>query len=159
MTAPRAERKQPPQGEWYLRSAEDVLTQLDSLTSGLSLAEAARRLATTSSAIKNDALHRIAEVLVSEQAAILAANREDVERSRADGLSDYKLDRLMLDESRIAAIEKDCLDLEGLAIAFILPNHLFGPCNECIRVAGTGLELLHMDMDVDAVVLPRHAGE
>ncbi|NOT57322.1 MAG: HAD-IC family P-type ATPase, partial [Deltaproteobacteria bacterium] len=46
MTAPRAERKQPPQGEWYLRSAEDVLTQLDSLTSGLSLAEAARRLAT-----------------------------------------------------------------------------------------------------------------
>jgi hypothetical protein len=62
-------------------------------------------------------------------------------------------------ETRIASIEKNCLDLEGLANALILPNHLLGPCNERNRVAGTGLELFDMDMDVDAVVLPRHAGE
>ena len=62
-------------------------------------------------------------------------------------------------DTRIASIEKDCLDLERLANEFILPNHLLGPCYERDRVAGTGLELLHMDMDVDAFMLPCHAGE
>lgn len=75
---------------------------------------AARRLASTSSQVKNDALNRIADGLVAEQATILAANREDVDRSRADGLSEYKLDRLLLDESRIAAIAKDCRNVASL---------------------------------------------
>ena len=59
----------------------------------------------------------------------------------------------------LGSIEQDCFDLEGLANPFIMRNHLLGPCIECNRVAGTGLELLHMDVDVDAVVLPRQAGE
>ncbi len=75
---------------------------------------AARRLATTSSQVKNDALNRLADGLVAEQSAILAANRADIERSRADGLSDYKLDRLMLDEARIAAIASDVRNVAAL---------------------------------------------
>jgi glutamate-5-semialdehyde dehydrogenase len=75
---------------------------------------AARRLASTSPQVKNDALNRIADGLVVDQATILAANREDVERSRADGLSEYKLDRLMLDEGRIAAIARDCRNVASL---------------------------------------------
>ena len=75
---------------------------------------AARRLATVSSQVKNDALNRLADGLVAEQASILAANREDVERSKADGLSAYKLDRLALDEDRIAAIAKDVRNVASL---------------------------------------------
>jgi glutamate-5-semialdehyde dehydrogenase len=75
---------------------------------------AARRLATASSQIKNDVLNHLADGLISEQSSILDANREDIERSRADGLSAYKLDRLMLDEGRIAAIAKDVRDVASL---------------------------------------------
>lgn len=75
---------------------------------------AARRLATVSSQVKNDALNRLADGLVSEQSSILAANRDDVERSKAGGLSAYKLDRLALDEGRIAAIAKDVRNVASL---------------------------------------------
>jgi magnesium-transporting ATPase (P-type) len=46
VTTARPYLKQPVKSAWYLRSAEEVLTQLDSSATGLSLAEAARRLAT-----------------------------------------------------------------------------------------------------------------
>ncbi len=75
---------------------------------------AARRLATVSSQVKNDALNRLADGLVAGQSAILDANRQDVERSKADGLSAYKLDRLALDEDRIAAIAKDVRNVASL---------------------------------------------
>lgn len=62
-------------------------------------------------------------------------------------------------DASLGSIEQDCLDLEGLSDALVLGDHLLGPRNERNWVACTWLELLHMNMDVDAVVLPRHVGE
>jgi glutamate-5-semialdehyde dehydrogenase len=75
---------------------------------------AARRLATTSSQVKNDALHNLAAGLISHQAEILAANADDVARSRADGLTAAKLDRLTLTEDRLAAIAADVRNVAAL---------------------------------------------
>ena len=68
---------------------------------------AARRLATLSSREKDAALNGLAEALTANAGEILAANARDVERGRADGLTDAVLDRLSLSEDRIANIAKD----------------------------------------------------
>jgi glutamate-5-semialdehyde dehydrogenase len=75
---------------------------------------AARRLATTSSAVKNAALVGLADALVANAGAILDANRHDVEAAQGDGLSPAKLDRLTLTEDRIAAIAKDVRNVASL---------------------------------------------
>ena len=53
---------------------------------------------------KDAALHAIADAISARTTAILEANRGDVEQGRADGLSTALLDRLTLDESRVAAL-------------------------------------------------------
>lgn len=50
---------------------------------------------------KNAALLAMADALESGMAAILEANRADMERERANGMSESMLDRLMLNESRV----------------------------------------------------------
>ncbi|MDD5368256.1 MAG: glutamate-5-semialdehyde dehydrogenase [Anaerolineaceae bacterium] len=68
---------------------------------------ASRRLARTTTAEKNAALQRIADQIWSERSEILAANTDDLELARADGLSSALLDRLMLDEARLDGIIAD----------------------------------------------------
>ncbi len=68
---------------------------------------AARRLATLSTEVKNDALGRLAAALIARTSEILEANAADVERGRSDGLSSAVLDRLTLTPERIEAIAKD----------------------------------------------------
>jgi glutamate-5-semialdehyde dehydrogenase len=68
---------------------------------------ASRRLARTTTAEKNAALQRIADQIWSERSEILAANTDDLELARADGLSPALLDRLMLDETRLDGIIAD----------------------------------------------------
>ncbi|RCX23355.1 glutamate-5-semialdehyde dehydrogenase [Fontibacillus phaseoli] len=53
---------------------------------------------------KNDALLAASNALLANADAIIAANGEDLERGRNDGTSDSLLDRLKLDQSRIAGI-------------------------------------------------------
>jgi glutamate-5-semialdehyde dehydrogenase len=61
----------------------------------------ARALALCSTRIKNDALGQMARALEEKAAALLDANRADVERARADGHPRAFLDRLTLTEPRI----------------------------------------------------------
>jgi glutamate-5-semialdehyde dehydrogenase len=72
------------------------------------LAEAARRaqrqLAALPSAARAAALHRAAESLRAATPAILAANAEDLAAGEANGLTMAMLDRLALDETRLAGI-------------------------------------------------------
>src|SRR5947209_6799253 len=75
---------------------------------------AARRLATAGSAVKNGALNRIADSLVERAAAILEANAADLNAGRERGLSAALLDRLMLDDRRIAAMASGLRDIAGL---------------------------------------------
>lgn len=65
---------------------------------------AARTLARLTTDRKNATLHCLADALIADQQAILAANAKDVEAGQANGLSPSLIDRLLLNESRLAAI-------------------------------------------------------
>jgi glutamate-5-semialdehyde dehydrogenase len=66
--------------------------------------EASRALALTSSAVKDAALHAIADALLGRAEEILEANAHDLEAGERAGLSSALMDRLRLDERRIAGI-------------------------------------------------------
>ena len=75
---------------------------------------AARRLATTSTTVKNAALNGLADALATHEAEILAANTQDIERGRGDGLTPAVLDRLTLTSERLAAIANDVRNVASL---------------------------------------------
>lgn len=68
---------------------------------------ASRPLARVSSAVKNAALARIAELLETEQTGILEANALDLANAREAGLDDYFVERLTLNPDRLRAIAAD----------------------------------------------------
>jgi glutamate-5-semialdehyde dehydrogenase len=70
----------------------------------LAAQRASRSLATLSSAVKDEALEAIAAALVRSTEQILLANALDLEAGEGNGLSDALLDRLALDEGRVAAM-------------------------------------------------------
>ena len=65
---------------------------------------AARALACATTEEKNGALLKIAAAIEENAPAILTANADDLTNGRASGLSDALLDRLALNEARIAGI-------------------------------------------------------
>lgn len=81
---------------------------------GQAAKQAARKLATLSGEIKDRALHKLAEALTAHQAEILAANAQDVERGRSDGLTPAVLDRLTLNEERLAGMANDVRNVASL---------------------------------------------
>src|SRR5258706_4570339 len=66
---------------------------------------------------KNRGLLAMADRLVAAQDEILAANRTDVEKAKADGLTSAMIDRLTLDPKRLAAMA------EGIRQVAALPDH------------------------------------
>ncbi len=68
---------------------------------------ASRQLATLTTKRKNAALHAIADGLTVQAGRILTQNALDIADGRARGLSDALLDRLLLNEKRIAALAVD----------------------------------------------------
>ncbi len=81
---------------------------------GKSARKASRQLARATTAQKDEALLRVAEQLESEREAILAANREDVDAGREKGLSDALVDRLTLNEMRLADMVDSLRGIAGL---------------------------------------------
>lgn len=57
-----------------------------------------------STAKKNEVLRAVAAKLIEEQADIIAANEKDMEKGRANGMPSGLLDRLMINEARIAGM-------------------------------------------------------
>jgi glutamate-5-semialdehyde dehydrogenase len=93
--------------------------------------DASRELATLDSATKNAALHTIADALEARTPEILEANGRDMEAGREGGLSPALLDRLSLDEARVAAIAAGVRSIAALPDpvgevidGFRLPNGL-----------------------------------
>jgi glutamate-5-semialdehyde dehydrogenase len=76
--------------------------------------EAARALAVLPRARKDAALFAVADGLVAATDSIVAANGQDLERGRVDGLTTGLLDRLRLDAGRIAAIAHSVRDVAAL---------------------------------------------
>jgi len=68
---------------------------------------AARQLALTAAEEKNRLLQSIAVQLASRREEILAANQEDVRAARALGMAPHLVDRLILNQERLAGIIED----------------------------------------------------
>jgi glutamate-5-semialdehyde dehydrogenase len=92
-----------------------MATTVASVTETCALARrASRELAALPSAVKDRALHGIADALIERTPEILAANARDMEAGRANGLSDALLDRLALDESRVAGMADGARSIAAL---------------------------------------------
>ncbi len=92
---------------------------------------ASPQLARTSTQVKNAALDAMAAALVDSRERIIAANEEDLERARAEGVSTALQDRLTLTPERIDGMASALRDLIGLTDpvgevvrGFTLPNGL-----------------------------------
>src|SRR4051812_672574 len=95
--------------------------------------EAAYELALATRSVKDAALHAMAHTLTSATPQGLSANAEDVSRARDGGVPDALVDRLRLDEGRVAAMA------HGLRDVAALPD----PVGEVVRgsTLANGLEL------------------
>ena len=78
--------------------------------------DAARVVASASTTQKNAALHAMADRLLAAAPGILAANAEDMEQARTEGVSGALLDRLLLTDSRIEGMAN------GLRTVAALPD-------------------------------------
>ncbi len=76
-------------------------------------AEAAAAGASTSQ--KNNALAAISKALIANKELIIAENAKDIAAAKANGMSEAKQDRLMLDEKRIEGIAKGVDEIINLA--------------------------------------------
>ena len=84
-------------------------------TLGTAARAAARHLALASSEQKNQALHAMAAEIRRSAADILSANAHDLENAKAKDLKPSFVDRLTLNEARIAAMAKVLEDISALA--------------------------------------------
>ncbi len=81
---------------------------------GKAAKQAARVLANLSSAAKNKALQIIADTIMEHEPTILAANDQDIEAGRTNGLSEALLDRLLLTAPRLEGIANDVKSIVNL---------------------------------------------
>ncbi|MFC6488895.1 glutamate-5-semialdehyde dehydrogenase [Nitratireductor sp. GCM10026969] len=93
-------------------SDEDVARLMADL--GARARAAARPLAIAAPEKKNEALFAMAEALEARAGEILAENAVDMEKGSAAGLSAAVLDRLKLDEKRIAAMAQGLREIAAL---------------------------------------------
>jgi glutamate-5-semialdehyde dehydrogenase len=77
--------------------------------------EAARELALASAQAKDAALEAMAARIEADAAKILEANAQDVEAARAKGRDGALIDRLALNEARVAAMAKGLREIAQLA--------------------------------------------
>ncbi len=75
---------------------------------------ASRDLALATRATKDGALELMAKALLADAGVILAANAADLDTARAGGTPEHLLDRLRLDEARLAAMAQGLRDVAGL---------------------------------------------
>ena len=81
---------------------------------GADAAAAAALLAQATTAVKNQALLKIAASLRARRAELLAANQRDMDAARARNLSGAMLDRLALDDGRVEAMARGVEEIAAL---------------------------------------------
>ena len=118
-----------------------AVEQVNALAEGAR--RASRQLALLPRTAKDEALHAIADALVAATGEIVTANAEDLERGRQNGLSEGLLDRLTLDDRRIAAIAQAVRDIAAL------PD----PVGEVVRgsTLANGLQIRQMRVPMGVV--------
>ena len=115
-------------------------------TQGLAAKHAARSLSVAGTAAKNAALEAIAQALLAHQADILAANAQDLEAARAAGMRPALLDRLALDEKRIAGI------VEGVRQVAALPDPIGETVKETLRPNGLRIGKRRVPLGVIGII-------
>lgn len=84
------------------------------LNKAKSAKEASRILAKTSSEVKNKALLRMADMLLSAKDELKRENQKDINYSKEKGLSSALIDRLMLNDKRIDAMASGLREISAL---------------------------------------------
>lgn len=94
---------------------------------------------------KNEALLAMADALEAEQAAILAANAQDLETAQGH-IGDVMLDRLRLTPARVAAMAQGIRDVAKL------PNPVGRVLEETVRPNGLKIQKVSVPMGVIAII-------
>jgi len=126
------------------RAGNDVAALMAEL--GARARAAARPLAVASAGRKSAALLAMAEALEANKGKILAANAVDMEKGKAAGLSNALLDRLKLDEKRIAAMA------EGIRAIAALEDPVGKVIAEWDRPNGLHIERVRTPLGVIGVI-------
>lgn len=82
---------------------------------GIEARKASRLMASASTNQKNIALNAIAKAILREKAALLAANKLDLDAARANGLEAAMLDRLTITEKSINGMAEGLTQIASLA--------------------------------------------
>jgi len=107
---------------------------------------AATALARASTEAKNAALSAAARAIRAQRAAILEANRVDMDNARARGLSNAMLDRLLLDDKRIEAMAK------GIEEIVALPDPIGTIIAEWTRPNGLRIQRVRVPLGVVGII-------
>ena len=107
---------------------------------------AAPLLATASTDAKNEALRLSAEALDAETETVLAGNARDVEAAREQGISETLIDRLRLDEKRLAAMAA------GLRAVAALPDPVGEVVAGDVRPNGLRVQQVRAPIGVVAII-------
>ncbi|KPJ69344.1 gamma-glutamyl phosphate reductase [candidate division WOR-1 bacterium DG_54_3] len=108
--------------------------------------EASRKLALTSTKVKNYALERMAEALEKNAKVILDANSVDLQAGEKKGLSRALLDRLALDGKRIKGM------IEGLNVVKSLPDPIGEVISEWERPNGLKIKKVRVPLGVIGII-------
>jgi len=113
-------------------------------------AEAAKaasyKLGTLSTKVKNEALLAMAHALEQRSSMILAANAQDLEEARQKGVKRSYLDRLLLDENRIAGMA------EGLRQTAALPDPIGQGDYSTVRPNGLEIRRVRVPLGVVGII-------
>ena len=107
---------------------------------------ASKQLAQLSAEQKNAGLLAMADELIADQDALLAANAEDVAKAQADGLSGAMIDRLTLNPKRIAAMA------DGIRQVAALPDPVGQVITQWTRPNGLRISKVRVPIGVVGII-------
>src|SRR5215468_2327272 len=125
-------------------AGEDIAATMRAI--GINARAAAKILATLSATDKNRAIAAMAHAIRVTTAAILAANREDAAEAEKAGATTAFIDRLRLDEKRIAAIA------DGVDIVAALPDPVGTVMSAWDRPNGMHIERVRVPLGVIGII-------
>ena len=114
--------------------------------------KASRKVGPKSREVKDAALEAVARHLEAGERAVIAANEADLEAARAKGTTGAMLDRLMLDERRIAAL------VSSVRSIALLPDPVGDVISRSIRPNGLKVTRVRVPLGVIAMIYEARPG-
>ena len=114
--------------------------------------KASRKLGPKPRAVKDAALEAIAKNLEASERKVIAANEADLEAARAKGTTGAMLDRLMLDERRVAALAESVRSIAAL------PDPVGEVVSRSVRPNGLRVTRVRVPLGVIAMIYEARPG-